>query len=190
LRPPPTTIVVSAPGGPPPDPGWASGAGVFGIIAGLGIIGLTAGSEATKDEQIPALPLGVGATVLTAVAGPVVAIGAASARDNPGIHGAPGLRVAGWLGYVLTLLDATVLLGLGVAEVEPPDGVILSVGLLGGTSMACLASDAFISASQAKDAAAAAPPATARHFTLTPGVLWTRTPDGTLMPGVGARGTF
>jgi hypothetical protein len=79
---------------------------------------------------------------------------------------------------------------MGVAEVEPPDGVILSVGFLGATSMACLSADAFISASQAKDAAAAAPPATARPFTLTPGVLWTRAPDGSLMPGIGARGTF
>lgn len=189
MHPPAPPVVSSVPPGPPADPGWASGAGVFGIVAGLGVIGLTAGSEATKDEQVPSLPLGVGATVLIAVAGPVVGIGGGSARGSLGVNGATGLRVAGWIGYVLTLLDATTLIGLGVAEVEPPDGVILSVGLLGASSLACLSADAFISASQA-NAAAAAAPRTSRAFTLTPGVLWTRAPDGTLMPGLGAHGTF
>jgi hypothetical protein len=187
--PPPNVTIVQGPVGPPPDPGWASGAGVFGIVAGLGVIGLAVGSEMTKDEQMPSLPLGIAATGLTAIAGPITGIGGSSARGSAGVTGAPGLRIAGWLGYALMLLDASVLIGLGVAEIEPPDGVILSVGLLGGSSLACLASDAFISAAQAKDALAAAP-RSASHFKLTPSVVWTRAPDGSLVPSLGARGTF
>jgi hypothetical protein len=60
----------------PADPGWASGAGVFGIVAGLGTMGLAVGSEVTKDEQIPSLPLGISATALAAISGPVIAVGA------------------------------------------------------------------------------------------------------------------
>lgn len=162
---------------------------MFGIIAGLSVIGLTIGSEMTKEDQIPALPLGVGATVLTAAAGPITAIGAASARGGGGVTGAPGLRIAGWVGYTLMLLDASVLIGLGVAEIEPPDGVILSVGLLGGSSLACLASDAFISAAQANEALAASS-RTAASLTLAPSLLWTRAADGSLVPSLGARGAF
>jgi len=162
---------------------------VYGIVSGLGVLGLAAASEATKEDQVPSLPLGVGATVLVAVSGPVTAVGAASARRGGGVVGAQGVRIAGWIGYGLTLLDATTLIFLGLAEVEPIDGIILSVGLLGASSLACFSTDAFISASQANAAIAAAPPPRLK-LELTPAIGFMRTPRGALAPTLGMRGVF
>jgi hypothetical protein len=177
--------------GPPADPGWARGAGVYGIVAGVGTIALTAASEATKEDQIPALPLGVGATVLIAVSGPVTAVGAASARQGGDVKGAQGARIAGWIGYGLTLLDASILIGMGVSEVEPVDGLILSVGLLGAASLACFSTDAFISASQAETAAGTSGTrARGFDFSMSPALGVRRTEQGTFEPTVGLQGVF
>jgi len=172
----------------PADPGWATGAGVYGIVAAVGTLGLTLGSELTKDEQIPSLPLGASATMLIAISGPITAVGAASARDGGGVRGNPGLRVVGWVGYGLSLLDATLLLGLGVNEVEPPDGVIMTVGALGATSLVCFAADAFSSASEAEEARAARP--AGASLTVLPALSWARGRTGELEPVVGVVGAF
>jgi hypothetical protein len=172
----------------PPDPGWATGAGVFGIIAGIGALSLTIGSEATKDEQNPSLPLGIAATSLIAVGGPITAVGAGSARQGGDVQGALGLRILGWVGYGLTLAEAIVLIGLGVNEVEPPDGVIVSVGALGATSLFSFAGDAFFSAAEAEAERAAASPTSG--FTVVPSVGWTRSREGALVPKLALAGTF
>jgi hypothetical protein len=181
----------AAAGAPPEpgDPGWATGGGVFGVIAAAGTVGLAVASEVTKDEQIPSLPLGIGATALIAIAGPITAVGGASARDRGGVRGSPGLRVAGWLGYALTLLDASALIGLGVAEITPPDGLITSVGLLGASSLTCLAADAFMSASEANESARpsalpASSPSVSPLFSLR------RARDESLVPSIGVAGAF
>jgi hypothetical protein len=164
----------------PADPGWASGAGVT--------LGLAIGSEATKDEQIPSLPLGVSATVLVAIAGPITAVGAASARDGGDVKGALGLRIVGWVAYGIMLAEASVLIGLGVNEIEPPDGVILSVGALGATSLFSFAGDAFFSAAEANAKRRSGP----QQLTLrvAPSLGWIRTHDGTLSPVPGVLGSF
>jgi hypothetical protein len=130
------------------DPGWASGAGTYGIISGAIALALAIGSEITKKDTIPSAPLGGAATALFAVSLPIVASGASSARGNPAVTGSAALRIVGWIGYGVTLLDAAVLLAQ-VGQSTPPDGQILSVGLLGAASMGCMAADAFMSASEA-----------------------------------------
>ena len=62
--------------------------------------------------------------------------------------GSTALRIVAWIGYGLTLADAAVLLAQ-TGTSTPPDGQILSVGLLGAASMACMVTDAFLSASEA-----------------------------------------
>lgn len=79
----------------PADPGWASGAGTYGIISGAISLGLALGSEATKDETVPSAPLGGAATLLFGISLPIVAAGGSSARGNPEVRGLPGLRIAG-----------------------------------------------------------------------------------------------
>jgi hypothetical protein len=164
---------------------------VYGIVAAVGTIALTAASEATKEDQIPALPLGAGATALIAVSGPITAVGAASARQDGNVKGAQATRIVGWVGYGLSLLDASILIGMGVNEVEPADGLILSVGLLGAASLACFATDAFVSASQAEAAAgASAPPPQGFDFSVSPALGFRRTPRGAYDPTLGLTGTF
>jgi hypothetical protein len=185
----PIAVNVMMPTAPttPADPGWATGAGAFGVVAAAGALGLAVGSELTKDEQNPSLPLGIGATTLIAVAGPITAVGAGSARDGGDVKGAQGLRIVGWVAYGLTLVDASVLIGMGANEVEPPDGVIVSVGALGAISLLSLAGDAFFSASEARAKQASAPPAT---FSVSPTLAWGRARDGNALPVLGVRGAF
>jgi hypothetical protein len=136
---------------PPPvsaDPGWAAGAATYGIIAGIATLGLAIGSEATKGDVVPATPLGGVATALLGISLPIVAVGGASAREKGNVTGYPTLRIVGWIGYVVALADAAYLLSQA-GKHEPPDGQVLSVGLLGVASLSCFVLDARASASEA-----------------------------------------
>lgn len=149
LPPPPyVPAVAAAQPTVPSDPGWAAGAATYGIISGAVSLGLAVASEATKEDTIPSAPLGGVATALFAVSLPIVAIGGSSARGHPAVTGSAGLRIAGWIGYAVTLIDAGYLLSQ-VGQGTLPDGLILSVGLLGGASMACFVVDARMSAAEA-----------------------------------------
>lgn len=139
---------------PPPqqqvsaDPGWAGGAATYGIIAGIATLGLAIGSEATKGDVVPATPLGGAATAILGISLPIVAVGGASARQNGNVTGHPTLRIVGWIGYVVALADAAYMLSQA-GNRSPPDGQILSVGLLGVASLGCFVIDARASASEA-----------------------------------------
>jgi hypothetical protein len=132
------------------DPGWSMGAGVYGIIASTLFMGLAIGSEVTRDHQVPSLPLGSMATLVHIASVPIVAAGGASARRGGG-RGVLGLRVAGWVLYGLTLVDACALIALGVMKQEPPAGVISAAGVLGMTSGVFMSVDALVAHAQAGD---------------------------------------
>jgi hypothetical protein len=149
VAPPPLALPPAGQSLPHASPGWAKGAAVYGIVAGAVALGLTIGAENTKSHTYPAAPLGGAATGLFALSLPIVAIGGASARDNPLVVGSPGLRIWGWIGYGLAIADAAYLLSY-VGKREPADGAILSVGLGGATSLTLFIIDAFMSASQAE----------------------------------------
>jgi hypothetical protein len=90
------------------------------LLTGTHVLGLAIGSEVTRDEQIPSLPLGATATVLFAAAVPVIMAGGRSARRHGCVRGNLGLRVGGWVVYGLALADAAILVALGANEIEPP----------------------------------------------------------------------
>jgi hypothetical protein len=144
----PAPLAVAPAPGPPADPGWASGAGIYGIVSGVVALGLAIGAEATKEDTVPSTPLGGVATALFGISLPIVAVGGSSARNNPAVTGSTALRIVAWIGYGITLADAAVLLAQAGGS-TPPDGQILSVGLLGVASMACMSTDAFMSANEA-----------------------------------------
>jgi hypothetical protein len=146
---------VGAPlGGPQPfvgpaDEGWASTGGKVGIAGAVAIAGLTTVIVAADDEDI-GIPVGSVATVIAGVTIPIAAAGGSSARKHPGVIGAPGMRLAGWIFYGLSLADAVTLLGLAVAGADIPPAVVASVGLLGTSSAVFMSLDAFDSAKQAR----------------------------------------
>lgn len=145
--------------GPPPDAGWARAGGVVALAGGAATLGLAIGAAVNNDDSGTAIPLGAAATVVFAASMPISAAGAGSARDNPGVRGATGARIAGWIGYGVTVLDAMTLLGLGLADVNVNSGLILSVGALGAATSGAFAADAFISASEADHLASTTAPA-------------------------------
>jgi hypothetical protein len=116
-------------------------------------LGLAVGAEATKDKSVPSGPLGGTATLLYAISLPIVAAGGSSARENAAVTGYAGLRITGWIGYAVTLADAAVLLSQ-IGKNQPPDGQILSVGILGVSSLVCFIVDGYASASKANRIAA------------------------------------
>ncbi len=142
-----TAFTPGAPG--QADSGWARGAAITGFVVTPLVLGLGIASAATSEEQIPSIPLGATATVLMGAAVPIVAVGGASARHHPEVRGLPGLRIASWISYGLTMADAVVMLAFGVLEVDPGVGPILIATALGGTSIASMSIDALVSANQA-----------------------------------------
>ena len=150
--------------------GWASGAGALGIASGVLVLGLAIGSDLNSpgESMVPALPLGIAATVLLGAMGPVVASGGSSARADDRVSGLMGLRITGWVAYGLAMANAISLVGFGVADIAPPDGQLTATGALGMASLVCFSIDAFVSGAQARRLAREAAPQAARD----PGVSW------------------
>ena len=137
-----------APAGPA-DPGWAGGAAAFGWVSAGIITVLTAVIVAADDPDV-GIPVGGAATLYAGVAIPIVAVGGASARTHPLVTGYPGLRIAGWIGYGVTLFDALVLLGVALSDGEVTQAHVASVGALGTLTAVGFALDASGSAGQAE----------------------------------------
>ncbi len=155
LPPPPAPAVAprpdSSPGsspGLPADGGWAFPAAIIGFVSSGLVLTLALGSEATRQDQIPSLPLGILATVTAAAAGPVVFAGGASARSGDAPRGSIGLRITGWVTYGVALALAGALIFTGVLEITAPPGLITGVGLLGAGSLVCFSLDALFSRSR------------------------------------------
>lgn len=124
-----------------PDAGWAAGAATFGYVASGAIFALSLGSELSVDDFGTSLGLGGAALLATIVSVPIVSAGAASARDDSP-SGCGGCRVGSWLTYGLGIIGGLGLVGASLAEVEPPSGVILGVGLVGVLSTVLMSLDA------------------------------------------------
>ncbi len=137
-------------GAPPATParaGWAGGAAILGFIsAGLLVVGAGA-AAATVDDADTSIAIGAVTTLFGAAVIPVVAVGGGSAD---GVRGQPALRIAGWIGYGLALLDAVALLAISIegGYIEP--ALTIGVGVLGALSAVCFSIDALSRASEAR----------------------------------------
>lgn len=125
------------------------GAALVGYVAVAPILGLGIGAAATSDEAEPSLALGIPATLIAGVTIPVVAGRARKTRTLTGVSGSPGMRIAGWITYGLTMTDALFLIGMGFAELETGAAPIIAVTLLGSASSIFMAVDAQTTATQA-----------------------------------------
>src|SRR6185369_4008920 len=119
-------------------------------------------------HQVPSLPLGVTATVLLTASVPIVAASAASARHGNSALGVRALRILGWIAYGCSLAEATTLIGMGAAKVTPPEGIIISTGLLGTASLGMMSIDALISRAQTREVPRTA--AAARRLSWQPAI--------------------
>jgi hypothetical protein len=141
------------------------------------VLGLAAGAAAADDGTA----IGGVATLIFGVTLPVVAGSASRLREKSGVSGSPGLRVAGWIGYGFTMVDAIVAVGLGASDIDVPDATVIALGVLGGASLAMIASDASITARQAEENLSA------RRFRLKPTVGYMRVDRDKTIPTVGLR---
>jgi hypothetical protein len=104
----------------------------------------------TSEDQVPSIPLGASATIIIAAMGPVAFASGRSARRSANVRGSIGLRIAGWITYGVSLLNAFSLIGLGIADVEVEEWQIALTTVMGDVALALLSADALISAVQAK----------------------------------------
>jgi hypothetical protein len=134
----------------PGDPGWAMEAGIIGLVGAAGVVTLTALS-AWKNGEAASGYFGVGALSTVAIAGPVVAIGALSARSNPIHKGYPLVYTLSWIGYGASLVFGGALLIDGMATKEGvPAGWIAGAGAIGALTLVGFSIDAIASAVHAK----------------------------------------
>lgn len=132
----------------PGDPGWATTAGIVGLVAAVTVAGLT-GASAYKHHESESAYFGIGALGTLAVAGPVVALGALSARSNPIHRGYPTVYTLSWIGYAASLIYGTGLLIDGMDDGVDP-GWIAGAGVIGTLTLVGFSIDAFVSAMQAE----------------------------------------
>jgi len=145
---PPTPATVP-PG--PADPGWAQGAGIFGFIAGAVVLGMSVAAEVvgTEDPDFGII-LGAAGTGMLAISGPIVGIGAASARADPRVSGSWVCRLVGWSSYGTTISLALVAVALAASDVEIPQGIPSTLGVMGLSALINLSLDAIWSAADAR----------------------------------------
>lgn len=121
-------------------------AATFGYIAIAPVLGAAVGAAAADDGTA----IGAVATVFFGVTLPIVASSGSKLRDKSGVMGSPGLRLAGWIGYGLTMADAIIAVGIGASDLEVPDGTVIAIGVLGSASLAMIASDVMATANQSE----------------------------------------
>ncbi len=171
-----------APFGPPESsatasremPGWALGGAILGFTSSGVVLALATGSAITNGNLAPAMTLGGAATILFGVTTPLVSTASGSVRDGANVPGVLGLRIAGWVGYGLTLSNAVAALLLGALDNTVPTPLIVSLGLLAATDEVLFSVEALVARSQAsgviehRAAAERAPLRVAPIFTVLP----------------------
>jgi hypothetical protein len=131
--------------------GFATASAITGFVLSPIILGLTIGSAATSGNGLaPALPLGASALGTSVVSVPIIAVGGALARSSDKVKGVLALRIAGWLGYGLSIGTGALMVGMAVGGGTIPPEAIIACGLLGTFSCISLSIDNFISGAQAK----------------------------------------
>ncbi len=139
--------------------GWALEAGVIGLIGAAGVGGLSIAAAIKKEEMMPAIPIAIGASLVTLIVAPSIKTGSKSARKTEGVSGSLTMRVIGWLSFSVHI-GGSLALGALIPlyfvdeakgeEGQPPEtSWIITNGALGMVSLIALSIDALIARRQA-----------------------------------------
>ncbi len=130
--------------------GWSVEAFWIGVAAALGTLttGILAVATGDPDERLSS-GFGIGAMGILGALGPTVAIGGASARGHPYVPGAPGVRIAGWITFSLSIAAGVGLLASDIDADSGRRGAFMAPVGFGAVSLLLFAFDALVSAIQA-----------------------------------------
>ena len=133
------------------DPGWAKGAGIFGLILTpiVGALSFAAtGFRAEGDDGGPSGALGGGALILMTIFTPIIHGGGNSAKHS-GFRN-PALRIVSYVAYGLTIMNAVYMLVAGLAfDLYIHPASVALTGVFGMTSVLTMSIDSLIRGSKA-----------------------------------------
>lgn len=113
-----------------------SGSGLkYGHIAAPVVLAFSLASEITKYYQMPSLPLGVSAILITTISTPLIAANAQSLNDDW-----KKVKTAGWVAYGGGMLCSSILVSMGIAQITPPTPVIAVTGVMLASSILLMTS--------------------------------------------------
>ncbi|MBN2521150.1 MAG: hypothetical protein JXB17_11630 [Bacteroidales bacterium] len=102
----------------------------YGYIAGPVVLGLAIAAEITKQEQIPAMPLGISSVVISMISVPIISTNAFFLSDEW-----KRVKTASWVAYTGGMLCSGLLISMGIMEITPPTPVIAVTGVMLSTSI-------------------------------------------------------
>lgn len=120
----------------------AQKASTLGYVLVAPILGLGIAAGAIQNNNNVTIPLGALATVVAGVGIPIVSAGSGKTRRAAGVEGNAGMRLAGWIGYGFTIVDALSLIGIASSGGYVPSGLTYSVAVLGAASSVIMAVEA------------------------------------------------
>jgi hypothetical protein len=150
----------------------------YALIAPILVLGSAA---AFSEDPDASTALGAAATVIASIGVPISELLGGTTRRTTGVRGSIPLRIVGWVGYGLTLVDAITMLALS-EDVHFGPGLILPVAILGALSATCFGIDNSKTVSQAKSAQP--------KLTLSPAVRTLHDPYGHHFQTIGVRVNF
>jgi hypothetical protein len=102
----------------------------YGYIAGPVVLALAIASEITKQNQIPSLPIGITATVVSLISVPIIAVNAQGLSPEW-----MKVKKAAWFAYGGGMFLSSILIGAGIAGATPPTPVIAVNGIVFASSI-------------------------------------------------------
>jgi len=124
------------------DLSYARKASTLGYVLAVPIIVLGVTAGAVQGNTDVSVPVGAAATLVAGIGIPLVSSGAGKTRRITGVEGSQGMRLAAWIGYGMTIVDALTLIGIGSSGGYVPSGLTYSVAILGAASSVLMASEA------------------------------------------------
>ena len=102
----------------------------YGYIAGPIVLALSIASEITKQNQIPAMPLGISSVVITMISVPIISTNAHSLNNEW-----KKVKTASWVAYGGGMLCSGILISTGIMNLTPPTPVIAVTGIMCASSI-------------------------------------------------------
>jgi hypothetical protein len=152
-----------------------------GVIAAP-ILGLGIAAGTIKNQNEVTIPMGSVATLILAIGVPIANHMSAKTRYATNVEGSKGLRIAGWVGYGLCLIDAVYMITVASSGGDVPSGPVYSTAIVGAATCIIFAVESNMVHNQASSLK--------KTTMVLPTISSVRDPNGHQYPTAGIRINF